>query len=193
MILVDTKEQEVADYLQLLKADYKVAPLDCDFIVGDFFLERKTWNDFQQSIKDGRIHKSLNKFKSKLIFLVEYGNREDRMSDKSILAMIARIIASGNSILFLRDARETAKFLKYLDEKLNSPCELIYLPQVDKRNWGDLKIALLSCLPGVGVKKAFKIIEHFGSLRNFLNSPKVEKEKVLGKKTVEKIENFLSC
>ncbi len=118
ILIADYREEEIIELIKDVKVIKDNLPVG-DFLIGEILIERKTFNDFIQSVFDGRIfsqlEEALKNFK-KVIFLVE-GEKIflDEKEEKIYFSMLARLIAFNNvSIIFTQSIFESAKFLESL-------------------------------------------------------------------------------
>ena len=193
-IFADYREKDV---IELLKQNKKVKVvednLDIDFIIADIGIERKTINDFVNSIFDKRIFEQLekeNNFK-KFIIIVEgrsvYLDEEKR---EIFYGMLSKIIATKNvSIIFTEDIFETVKILEKISEKYSSGFVTLPKTKIRKKRKEIDKavISVLVAFPGISYKTAEKILKNFKSIKNFVNAEKHKLVGILGEKKAEKI------
>lgn len=193
-IFADYREKDV---IELLKQNRKIKVvednLDVDFIIADIGIERKTINDFVNSIFDKRIFEQLEKesnFK-KFIIIVEgrsiYLNEEKR---EIFYGMLSKIIATKNvSIIFTEDIFETVNILEKISEKYSSG--FVTLPKTKvrkkKKEIDKAAVSVLAAFPGISYKTAERILKTFKSIKNFVNAEKHKLVGILGEKRAEKI------
>ena len=176
--------------------------------VGDYLLserviiERKTKQDFNKSLIDGRLLKQAAQMKSQFgspLLILE--GIEDLYSLNQIHpnairgALAALTIDLGIPILPSKDIKDTALLIASIARREQK------LKQTELRLRGEKKpeslraqqIYLISSLPGVGPKLAKRLLKEFGSVRRFVNAPfeRLVKVKLIGEKKARKIKQVL--
>ncbi len=193
MIIVDYREKHLIDKLNEKDIEYEIEKLDVgDIIIGDIIIERKTSMDLEASIIDGRFFNQIKNLKEncdKTLILIE-GNNFYRLNKNAIRgAILSAILDFDVKVIQTRDIDETCEFIKIMKNKQNKQNKTLKLVNIKKSSdTKKIKLAMLSCLPGISYKKASIILEHFGSIKNFVNSlNKIDQIDGIGKKTKEKI------
>ncbi len=193
MIIIDYREKYLIDKLNEKNIKFELEKLDIgDIIVGNIIIERKTSEDLEASIIDGRFFNQLKKLKenhNNILLLIE-GNKFYRLNKNAIRgALLSAVLDFDVKIIQSRDLEETCEIIKIIEKKQNKETKNIKLVNVKKTSDPKkIKLAMLSCLPGISYKKANVILEHFGTIKNFVNSlNKIDKLDGIGKKTKEKI------
>ncbi len=189
VVYVDSREyrkaQEVIKELRRLGATVVEKMLEIgDYVVSDrTVIERKTSRDFAKSIIDGRLFEQAKKLKEnyeKPIIIIE-GNiwnvtKYLNININCILGALTSLISKFNiSTLFSKDKKTTAYYI-YEIAKMEQEQEKRGLKtQQAKKNLTvrELQIQLLSSLPGIGYKRAEKILEEFETPLNALNNVKL--------------------
>ena len=188
MIIVDTREpKEITNYLTKKNINYQVQKLIIgDYIVNDILVERKTWTDFFESYRTGRLYKQmLQLYQHKNSILILEGFHLEHVGNKeAFYSLITKILFQYNiKITFSHDIGHTAAFLIALSwntrqkkqEKINKQDEYpVFFPvrllpsqlSVEQR-----KRHILSCFPMIGPKKAERILTNCLSLRNLFTAP----------------------
>jgi ERCC4-type nuclease len=162
-LLVQRKRLDVGDYI-----------FDNDLLV-----ERKTVFDFCASIKDGRLFKQVSKLaKGKIptILVLEGKQKDFNKTDFSVQAILGIIvsISFGFKIPILRskDIEETVAIMlqgykqltkDMLQDERIYPRKGIFKKRKDRSF--KQKIHILEGFPGIGVDRAERLLDHFGSLK----------------------------
>ncbi len=203
VIYIDSREQNsaIAEKLKELGCDVRVKVLDVgDYVLSDGIVaERKTVEDFLQSIIDGRLFEQLVSMKSnyeKPLLIVEgdfsriYSLRN--IHKNSIIgALTSAALNYQVPILFTSCARETVDFLHNIAKR----------EQLGKTNDIRLRIGrkgmtlaeqqrfVVESLPFVGPKMAKALLREFGSIKEIANAYSKDLQKVanLGAKKAKHI------
>lgn len=206
MIFVDSREpKRIVEMLRKLGVHAEVKTLD----IGDYLVkhqnyeipvERKEMNDFLNSIVDGRLFRQCHLLSAKypLSFLavigdIDYALEVRNFSRNAVIAAIISIAvknAQGQIIpLIFKDDQDFCLALKALDRKVVEG-ELRILPRLKKLEKS--QIAMLTAIPGIGEKKAEKILKHFGSIHRIANASVSELMRVegIGEKKAREIYKF---
>jgi len=160
--------------------------------------ERKTLNDFVMSLISGRLFKQAtglvqSRYKPVMILegtgrnLSESGIRREALQG----ALISLSLIYGIPILRAMDATETARLIRYAAFQIRTIAggglanRSGYQPKTRARR----QVFILQGLPGIGPKKAKKLLERFGSIERIIAASVAELEMVDGisKTIAEKI------
>ncbi|OYT31400.1 MAG: hypothetical protein B6U94_03260 [Thermofilum sp. ex4484_79] len=210
IIVVDDREEKslVTGYLRELGVHIIVKRIYVgDYVISNnVVLERKTVDDFINSIIDKRLfeqaEKMMNIF-SRPILIIE-GDMEQVFSRRSInrrqvLGAVSTLVAMGISCIYSKDERDTAYILYSIAKRIQkeqkeepvSPVKLRFR-KGGKTIW-DAQVNLIAAIPGISYEMAKKILKHFGCPRRFFKASGYELRKVdgLGEKRVRKIIEIL--
>lgn len=208
-IFVDTREQtsSVVRELAELGAIIRIKQLEVgDYIVGpEVAIERKTTEDFLNSMIDGRLFNQLKNmgegYQAPVIILE--GNPTDLFSlrnihKNAILGALASIsIDYRIPILFSENAKETAEFVfimakreqlyKEKDLRLRTGRKGLTLPEAQQ--------FVVESLPMVGPTMAKSLLGHFKTVRGIVNASEKELQEVenMGEKKAKKITKLLNA
>ncbi len=166
-----------------------------DYLVGDILIERKSKLDFVNSIIDGRLWEQLDKLKEYNSILILEGE-EDLYSIRNvhpnlIRGVLLKIAADYKiPIIFTKDFRDTALFIKLLAEKQKRENKEIILKKKSK-SLTEIQIDILTSFPGIGKKLALELLKKFKSLKNIFNASIVELSKVIGETRARKFKEIL--
>ncbi|MDZ7722007.1 MAG: ERCC4 domain-containing protein [candidate division KSB1 bacterium] len=160
---------------------WKFGHFSCgDYLVEHkFLIERKTYSDFLNSIKDGHLFRqayalSCSDYRSAVI--VEGGTAERRTSTISRQAVLGALVhlklIPGIPVFRTRNAKETLQLFCFLGRQIKRPdfqirtiTPLLHLPANSLNNAQRQKIKLLQMIPGLGSKKAMALLRKFGSIK----------------------------
>ena len=198
-IKIDFREQRsrITDELEKLSGAFafEIGALPTgDYWIGDqIIIERKTLQDFLDSIKSGRIFQQAYRMtqsgKNGLIILE--GDKSmveaSSISRKAVQgALIHLTVFLGIPVIRSMDIRETASLLVHICHQ----CQQQTLPrqkQVIHRNPGinitkkqRQKLFLLRNLQGIGTKKGLTLLQSFSTIENILNASPADLTKVRG-------------
>jgi ERCC4-type nuclease len=204
LLEVDNRENSLINELKSLGETPKVCTLD----VGDIrlsvdnnvllIIERKTINDLEQSIKDGRYKDQKQRListydKTKIMYIVEgdiyplsekvnvFGPSYDMIRG----GIINTMIRDGLKVVLLRDVKVTAKFLqditqrvikdpsKYFNDGHQIQCNRLELPSHKRKdliNPENFDSRCLCIIPGVSQQTAESIIATYGTLYNLIDT-----------------------
>ncbi len=179
------KAQEVIKELKRLGATVVEKNLDVgDYVVSDkIAIERKSARDFAKSIIDGRLFEQAKKLREryeKPIIIIE-GNiwnieKYLNININAVLGAITSLACKFNIlVMHSRDKKSTAYYIYEL-AKMEQEQEKRGLRTQSYRKsltLRELQIQFLSSLPGIGIKRAEKILEEFETPLNALNNVKL--------------------
>ncbi|VVB75289.1 3'-flap repair endonuclease Xpf [Candidatus Tiddalikarchaeum anstoanum] len=199
MIIVDSREFKSKVVKYLFEADVEMQSLQLlsgDYQIGeDICIERKSVQDFVDSLVDKRIFEQLRVLKQsykKPLLIVEGGEHiysVRKVHPNAIRGLIASITLDYNvPIIFSQNEEDTANYIiSLMTRSVNEPKPLSKVQK--KTNLSDIQEAIVSNLPGVGIKSARKILLKFKTLKNLFNSSVEELKNVegIGGKNAEKI------
>jgi ERCC4-related helicase len=164
-VSVKTGQLEVADYL----------------VSGKVAVELKKVPDFVASIIDGRLLDQVRGLKNnfeKAILIIE--GEEDIYSVRKVHAnairgMLASIVLDfGIPILYTKSPNDTASLLAVMAKReQDKGGEFSYHPS-KPRTMREQQEFIVSSFPNIGVLNARKLLERFGSLKNLVNTSKIE-------------------
>ncbi|MFQ5405596.1 MAG: ERCC4 domain-containing protein [Candidatus Micrarchaeia archaeon] len=173
-----------------------------DFIASkNVAIERKTANDFESSIIDGRIFKQaaeLNKnYKSPLICVTGKSHHQ-RLNPKAVQgALISLATDYKIPLFFFKNDEDLGEFIyacafkeQFIEKKeirLNAKKLPTTLPKQQQ--------FIIESLPGIGAKHAKNLLEHFESVKAVFNASEKELSQLegIGKTKAEKIRKILGA
>ncbi len=192
VIVVDDREtsSKVVEYLHSSGADITIRRLEHgDYAIGDRILvERKTTRDFMDTLVNrdlfGQI-REISASATRPVLIVE--GDEDIYSIRNIHpnavkgALVALSIDLGVSVFFTRTSQETAELLYILGKREEGGrSERALHPHKTYRSMREHQEYILSAVPGIGIRQARLLLEHFGTLQNVINADKDELKKITG-------------
>ncbi|HID47525.1 MAG TPA: RNA helicase, partial [Methanococcaceae archaeon] len=198
-IVIDHRERTIGKLL-FGRAELEFKNLEFgDYVLSDrVVVERKTSEDFENSIIDGRLFKQLKELKNyeKPILIIE-GDRFERLEENVIKGAILSIVLDYHiPVLFSRDPEETADILLKLAEreqlKNKRPVEI----RTGKRPMSlrERQRFIVESFPDVGPVTAENLLLNFGTIENIVNASEEELMEVegVGKATARKIKEVLT-
>lgn len=212
-IIIDHRERSSGIRKELAKHDVetKVAALDiADYIIQtkdlnnnivNVAIERKTQNDFLNSVIDKRILRQLIQMKEHypVQLLIIEGNKNlyslRNFHPNSIRGMLASIaIDFQTPILYTRSLKDTAALLAIISKRLEK--ERKYLSLLKKRKPLTLKEQqeyLIEGLPGIGPNLSKSLLKEFKNVKNIMNADELDLQKVekIGPKKAKLIKKVL--
>ena len=201
-IIIDHREKNslVPAILIKLGAEIEFKHLEVgDYITKDVIIERKTISDLKSSIINKRIIKQIHQLKqqkAQILLLIEgiseYDLYEGLMHENALRGFILSTALNYQiPIIFSQDYEDTAKYLHVLAKKPENKSPISLLEKRIPKSLKEQKQFIIEGFPGIGPVKARKLLKKFKTIKNIINAPKEELEKVLGKnsKTFKKIIN----
>jgi ERCC4-type nuclease len=219
IVYVDTREPE-SIYKKLQELG-EVEPIRRTLDAGDYYIpaekysllvERKTVNDYINSVFDTRLWEELEKIKntetnneSKLIpmllvegdwhFILKYGKKQDKAAVGSVYASLLSTIASWGFHVVSSPALSwtpyvLASFTKWLGKPRRAEPP-VYKPKA--LSLDEMSIRVLSSFPHISVERAKKILKHYGTLKEALDNVSWWKKSIdgIGDKIVDDVKAVL--
>jgi DNA excision repair protein ERCC-4 len=185
-----------------LEIEVKCLALGDYWTDGKLLVERKTFGDLADSIKDGRFFKQAIRLASCTIrgAVILEGTSDDlshhRMRREAIQgALITLTIVLGIPVLRSKDESESARLMVYAARQIGISMHGSY-PRKGKRPKGKrrLQLHILQSLPGVGPGRAAGLLETFGSVEAVVTAENSRLLKVpgIGAKTALAIRNAVT-
>ncbi|HIJ98020.1 TPA: DEAD/DEAH box helicase, partial [archaeon] len=165
-------------------------------------VERKTCEDFLQSLIDGRLlaqAKNLVENFRKPLFIVEgeslYGLRN--IHPNAIKgALVAIKIDFGIPIIYTKDVKETSEFLATIAkrEQLDKEREVVLREGKRAMSLPEMQQFVVESLPMVGPGLAKKLLEYFGSVEEVFAASEAELQKVenVGEKRAKEMRKIIA-
>ena len=196
-----TKKDIKIEIRQLVIADFVIQTKDSESKIIDVGIERKTTNDFLNSIIDKRLITQLIALKEnfQLPLLIIEGSENiyslRNFHPNSIRGMLASIAIDFQiPILFTRNIKDTAALLAIIVQRLEKPIKNISL--LKKRKPLTLKERqeyLIESLPGIGPTLSKSLLKRFKTVKRVINAKenRLIKTKKLGPKKIEEIKKVV--
>jgi Fanconi anemia group M protein len=160
-----------------------------DFVVGpDVVIERKTIEDFLQSLIDGRLMGQLmnmsNAYARPAVLLE--GNPADlftlrNVHENAIIGMMSTIAMTYRiPILFTKDAKESAKYVYSIAKKEQQGKNTEIRLRMGRKGLSlhEQQRFLVEGLPNIGPSAALELLKHFGTIQNIMNADVKELQEV---------------
>lgn len=167
-----------------------------DYLVKDLIIERKTFSDLQNSIKDGRLFSQLwliKSFTGRKVFIIEGKMERGCWLAGNCLEGLRCKIAAGMQIPVLtsKNQEETARLIKRMAIQLFSVKSRCNIHPDKKRKFDQMY--LLSAIPGIGIIRAKALIGHFGTLSSIFSASTEQLAEVsgIGKTSAAEIKKLL--
>lgn len=151
-----------------------------DYIINNVIgIERKTANDYINSLIDGRLFEQLSKLREryeKAVVIVEgdvhKAIRGRNIHRNAILgSYISLIFDLDAHILYTKNEEETAEVIKRISlHKVSSILTMTVRHKPKSSDISQWQIFILQCFPHIGPKIAQRILERFGSINAFCNA-----------------------
>lgn len=173
--------------------------------VGDYVIsnraviERKTRNDFESSIIDGRMFEQAVKLKGtyeRVIYIVEGKNFQGRINRNALLGAVSSLILDfGFSVFFTPNIEGTVELIVALAKREQGESKNKILIKKPKKS-EDLDVQLvytLASFPMLGEKAAVNLLENFHTIQNVINAPeqKLMETKGISSKRAREILDFV--
>jgi ERCC4-type nuclease len=184
-IVVDYREESIIQKLKG-KIRFTVSNIPIDIIVGEYAIEIKRGNDFENSIIDGRYINQisvLKQYEKRILALVD--DSFNRVKSSSYYGAIARLLKSDINVLRVNED-ELIEIILRLSMNTNNSAKIVHLKKEP-----DI-LYILSSFPGIGYKRSVMLAEHFTTIRNFANAEQDELSKLLGKSIGERVFKILN-
>lgn len=174
-----------------------------DFVVGNNVgVERKTVQDFVNSIVDKRILNQIKQLKNNFampLLLIE--GKEDIYSIRNvhpnaIRGMMTSIaLAFGVPIIFSQDYKDTAEFLALIAKKVQSEDKKEFSLRQERKplTTKELQEFIIESLPGIGPSVAKKLLTEFKTVKNVINADveNLKNVELVGHKKAEEIKRIV--
>ena len=172
-----------------------------DYLIGENIgVERKTYKDFLRSIYEGRLFDQIQRlrevFPNPILIIEKYYKITNEKDKKIEISTISRLFVDYNCLVFFsRGEKDTAYFLYRLAYYNQIKLGKLPVIGIKKKSLSDKEVAInmLTCLPGIGRKRAEEILKRFKSIKNFVNAPitKILGVRGLDAKTAKRIKRIL--
>jgi len=193
-IIIDYREKQslVASELVALGFEIEFKELKvADYIVKDVAIERKTVSDFISSMINRRLLNQLEELKQyqNKLLIVEGIDEQELYNEEngngvhanSVRGFLLSIILKHNiPMLFTKDYKDTAKFIERIARKKEQ--EMSIRANKKTLNKKEQMQFIVEGFPGIGPKTAKQLLKEFHTIKNLINTPQEDLEKIIGKK-----------
>jgi len=204
-LFVDSRESELAELLHSKGANAHLGALK----VGDFVLaedigcERKTVEDFVNSLVDGRLFDQAKRMREAFAkpFMIVEGDISllpsiRNVAPAALMGALSSLVLDWNiPILITKDKEETADMLMIIArrEQNGKKRSLPTRPEQKPQTLTEAQQFFVEGLPQIGPELARNLLKHFGSPKKLVNAPVDELQKVggIGDKKAEIIRKLL--
>ncbi|MGK0549969.1 MAG: ERCC4 domain-containing protein [Pyrobaculum sp.] len=177
IVLVDTREyaQEVVRHIKEAGCRVLKTKLEAgDYVAGEYVFERKSVDDFVNSVIEGRVFEQAERLKSsglKPVVVVE-GDlwrelRYRRISPNAVLGALLALSSMGVGLVYTEDKAQTG-VLVCLAARRAKKAAKAPAPKKKEADVRSLQIALLASLPGIGPRRAEELLKKYGTPLNAL-------------------------
>lgn len=165
----------------------EIKPLKiADYIIGDIAVERKTISDFISSMINKRLIQQLinmKKYQKRILILEgdinEVYEKNDNLS-KAVRGFIISIMTNHETpVIMTKDYKDTSKYLITLAKQQIKPKTEPTFHSKIPETLKERKKYVLESFPGIGPKKAKKLLEKFNTLSKVFNSTEEELKEIL--------------
>jgi ERCC4-type nuclease len=202
LIFIDSREDSIIEYFRQYDCEIqKKMLLYGDFLVSDrVCIEKKTVNDFIQSITDKRLFQQLKLLKEnfeKPILIIEGEDSLYGVLQPNIIrgALSSITVDLRIPIIWTRDMADTAGIVYWIArrEQLLEKREVVLRNKRVPETTEEKQEYLISSLPDVSVVRAKALLEYFKSPQAIFNASEEELRKVkgVGKKIAKNIRKVL--
>ena len=203
MLVKELVKKHEVELKQLITADIIIWGKDKENNELRIGIERKTKNDFLNSIIDRRIIQQLISLKENFTIplLIIEGTENlyeiRNFHPNAVRGMLSSIAIDYQiPILYTRNLRDTAAFITTIATRLEKSKKLF--PLLKKRKQLTIKgqqEAIIESLPGIGPTLAKSMLTKFGSIKKLVNASEEQMQKVekIGKKKSEEIKKVIDA
>ncbi len=194
-IIVDVHESSMIDYLKEFNAIIEVRKLDVgDYIVSeDVGIERKSSEDFINSITNNRLFEQVNRLKDafkKPVLIIEGDIFSYNFNRNALISCIISLALDYDlKLFFTRNKRETASFIYHIARReqleLKSRPKLRHKPKM--LTLREKQLFLIMGLPNIGEKLAFLLLKKFKTPRRVFMASRKQLEAIIGEKRAREI------
>lgn len=198
-ILVDIHEdQKIIKLLEENNIPHEVKHLEmCDYIIGNFGIERKSITDFSSSsfghLQEQVMNMLNNKEQFSQVAIVLIGDYDDmywlrmKTSQASFLGMLSSLTMKYKvSIIHFKRNSQFIHYLKLCLEKLEGSIDFTKLKRLESKD--NTELSILCALPSISQMKAKQILEKYDIKLSFID--KETKQEVIEEQFIDKLKEF---
>ncbi|MEM4181860.1 MAG: ERCC4 domain-containing protein [Candidatus Pacearchaeota archaeon] len=199
-VVVDNRERNSLVLYHLIENKIKIElkNLDIgDYLIKDIVIERKTFSDFQSSIIDKRFQnqlENLKKIKRKILLVEGFDDyKNSRINENALRGALLSVALTYNvPLIFTKNEEDSAKFLILIAKKEEkNKTELSLRMKKATNSLEEQKQFILEGFPGIGPTKAKELLKNYKNLLAIFKAKEKKLEKILDKKTIEKMKEIL--
>ncbi len=198
-VIVDDRELILAEKLEHFPINLQIKRLSCgDVLCGNVVIERKTREDFEQSILDRRLFKQLEmmtRLGKRKVVIIEGEQCAGIVRREALMGAYASIITDyGAGLFFTKNIETTAELIfsiaKHEAKEKSPPSMVQKLP-----SWtpSEHMRAIVELFPLIGPKTARALLNHFGSIYEIVNASEKDLQAIegIGEKRARILHAFL--
>ena len=163
-----------------------------DYIVSDrVAIERKTREDFESSLINGRLFYQISKLKSlydRPVVLIEGNSPFERIDDRAILGALASLISDNEvSVIFTKDKERTAEII-FAFARHEQIIRKRYVKEFKAKKRIEeekIKQAMIESVYGIGPKTAETLLKRFSTIEKMAKASKADLQEAIGEKKGE--------
>lgn len=204
-ITADFRERPsgITDDLKLKNVELSVTQLSCgDYVINDqLVVERKSAEDFIQSIFDNRLFDQCHRLKQnplRSIMIIE-GNpyqTKHNIDKQAVKGALLSILANWQiPVMFSKEKKDTTEILFMLGKQsVKDNCFITRNKSFKTKKIDHQKLRFLQGLPSIGPNLANRLFDTFGNLESVITASFEDliKIKGIGKKGAKKIREFVN-
>jgi Fanconi anemia group M protein len=187
-IIIDFREKNsllpsfLKKYFEIEFKELKVG----DYLIKDTIIERKSPEDFAQSIINKRLFKQLEEIKQypNYLLLIEGNPYKNNLTENVVKGTILSITLNHKvPILITKNQEETSKYFYLISKKQKK--ETALNPKKKNLTKSQQIQFVLEAFPGIGPKTSKKLLKKFKSIKKIINSSEKNLKSILGNKTTQ--------
>lgn len=192
-IIIDYREKNSSVAFELIGLGHTIEFKELktgDYIANDAIIERKTIQDFLESMRDKRLLNQLENLKqqNKPLIIIEgfqekwiFNENENRIHPNAIRGFLLSISLKHKiPIIFSKNSEDTARYISLIANKKESKLSLNVKKKTQNKK-ERIKF-ILEGFPGIGPKTSEKLLKEFKTIKKILNTPTEKLERIIGKK-----------
>jgi len=199
MIYINCHEPKEMINLLSKKAEIKIQNFSPgDYIVNDIAIERKTLNDFFNSLVSGRLFRQLSELKyyySNPLLLLENFDLGFIKKTNIFYSVLIKILFDLNiKIIFSKCVEHSVEIIYLLDNKKSTSRFFmpLYKPTKHRESIERERLTVLRSVFNIGTKRAKSLLSEFKTVKNLIDAEEEEilAVKGIGKRVVERLKRI---
>lgn len=185
-ITIDYREKNSLVPTNLLKLNHKIEFKElkvADYIINGTAIERKTTNDFIQSMINGRLKKQIKEIKqypNHLIIIEGELNKTEFKNKNALKGFILSITINHKiPIIFTKDEEETATYISLLAKRKQTSHSIN--PKKSNLSQKEQLEYILQSFPNIGPTKSKQLLNKFKTLKNIFQEKEENLKPILNK------------